>query len=219
MGTATVAVFTTQELYNQDIAVEANINSYLADAFAETSHSHQTVATGTHPNPPTEEIFQPITDTVCGNLEKDYQGLLDWWYDYHRCNNLPEAADANLLVTNSTSLGGEGNIGGQMSVAAGAQIANLPCCSTVETADSQPRYDAMQTSIHEIGHNLGLVHPDGYHSVSGDDYYQSFMMHDYSDPLGGGNNNCGKHLQSITNSMNQHNDFSWSSCAESNMSL
>lgn len=218
MGDAAVALFTTQELHNNDPDAKLKIKAYLADAFEETPHTVSTAGTSEHPDPPTEKIFDSITDTVCGDKQKTYSDLLGWWADYHRCNSLPEAADANLLVTNASNLAGRGFIGGNMSVAAGAQIAKLSCCSTVETADSEARYDAMQTSIHEIGHNLGLGHGDGYHNVTLDDYFQSFMMHDYSDAWEGGDNNCGRYLEN-TDNLDQHNDFSWSECAESNMSL
>jgi len=219
MGTATVAIWTTEEMHNTDPNAIPKIKLYLAESFAETSHTLQTVATSFHPDPPTEQVNDSPTDTVCGNSERDYSNLMHWWYDYHRCQNLKDAADANLLVTNASNLGGKGDIGGDVCVSAGAQISQLPYGETVDTHESSPPTDAMQTAIHEIGHNLGLIHPDGYHSVDGDDYYQTYMMHDYSTPLEGDDNSCGEYLVDDTDSMNKHNDFSWSDCAETKMSL
>lgn len=223
MSRADIAVFITEEAYNTDPEMDEKVKKYLSNAFQGLSYDLGLVNTTHHPDPPTEDASDstPITDTVCGTDTRDYEDLLEWWYDYHRCNNLPDAADSNLLVTDSTNLAGEGYIGGQIAVASGHQIKNINLSDPVPAREKGSTYYAMATALHEIGHNLGCNHKDGHHEVvnNSTEYNQTLMMHAYSENFDNGDNSCGNYLDNVQSSMDEYVKFEFSDCAESNMEI
>ncbi len=223
MARADIAVFLTEEAYNTDSIMDEKVKKYLSDAFESVSYDIGLVNTTHNPDPPTEDASDntPITDTVCGNDERDYNDLLEWWYDYHRCNVLPDAADSNILITDGTNLAGEGYVGGQMAVASGHQIKNIDFDDPVPNRATGTKHFAMTTAIHEIGHNLGCVHKDGYHEIvnNNTEYNQTLLMHDYSEKHHHSDNNCNNYLENVEDSMDKYVKYAFSDCAESSMDI
>jgi hypothetical protein len=211
---ADIAVFVTEEAYNTDSAIDEKVKKYISDAFESIKYDIGLVATNHKPDPPTEDASNntPITDTVCGTDQREYNDLLEWWYDYHRCNNLLDAADSNLLVTDSTNLAGEGYVGGKIAVASGHQIKNINLGASVPYRATGTKHYAMATALHEIGHNLGCVHKDGYHEVvnNGSEYNQTLMMHDYSEKHDYSNNNCSNYLNNVDDTMDKYVKYEFS---------
>lgn len=226
MGTADVAIWTTAELHNTDPDAQSKIIDQLNFAFNYAEHDVNVVRETTHhPDPPTEEIFESFenTDDFCGHGGENYSGLLSWWQDYHRCKSIADAADSNILVTDSTSLGGRGYIGGRRCVAAGHQIKNFSSSDIAVNANGTDN-EAMQTVIHEIGHNLGLDHPSssrpnasihGYiHRKDSDEVYPTYMAAGYIGRIEGTTNECGQNNATTDSNDTVGNRMIYSECSE-----
>lgn len=216
MASADVTVFLTTKAYNNDSKMQDKVENYLKEAFEYTVHSATVKKPQNWIDAPSEDPFASFEATVCGNTN-NYDGLLPWWKDYHKCNSLTSSEDAIILITNNTGLGGEGYVGGRFSVSAGEQISSLSASSTYQTG-CDTGSDAMQTVIHEVGHNLGLRHADGYayNGSDGVNYYTSNMMNGYTG--GVSTNNCGRDITADTSKDHCH-DFGWFDCEEEVMYL
>jgi hypothetical protein len=123
-----------------------------------------------------------------------------WFKDYVRCNYVPEAEHANILLSDTNSLdGGTAEIGGNFGHSqTGRYVSYLP--TSYEAWGYGDPYDAMHTVMEELAHNLqesvrNLDDDNNVYHDSGALYYHS---QGYTiSPLGidgredsGGTNNC-----------------------------
>lgn len=182
----TIHVFTTRELHDRDYCSAEKVKYYLSETFNNTGASADIVAREEHPNPPTEKIFDPIQQHPCTNIEANYDGLLPWWRDYYQdCTSWNDNHDSHILVTDATSLGGKAYSPGKFSVSAGRQVQDLACTTSTDSTGCTTAHDAVQTAIHEVGHNFGAVHKDGTADVYSSTYYETPMMNGYAESYDG----------------------------------
>jgi hypothetical protein len=215
-----VDVFVTDELDNNDPQAKDKFESYLKDTFSRVSNYDVVVSKrGTTPNPPTEKTYKEFTyDFECFD-EQPYK-LLPWWRDYQKCYIDTGAADSRILLSNDSGLSGKAYSGGLYAVAAAEQISQLSTdpkwngCST--------GLEAMQTAIHEVGHNLGADHHDGdlYENSTESKYYTFHMLSGYGEEIDGEKNNCGEDIPYIDGTdQTKCSAMDFDSCSVSNFNV
>ena len=174
MSDAIIGLWGTKEALNNDPDMLTKIENGLKTAYGD---QHNAII-GTYPDEPVDAPQQSISDDISGGpcgYNKNYDTLLPWWKDYHNCNGLTDYNDTNLLVTNGSGKNGKAYYANPFAVAAGEQISDLPL--EPAAAGCSNGYDALNTVIHEHGHNLDLTHDMGnlYDYDSYDEFYTSPM--------------------------------------------
>lgn len=193
MATAEIAVYTTQQAYNDDPDKQDVIKNYLEETYSQVDDHTIDVKTPTHhPDPPTEKHGQEACNP-CGN-GYCYDDLWRWWKKYHQCHGLYDAKDCNLLVTDANAPGGLG--AGDYAVARGRQIRYLSTTSTT-SRDCGSGHEAMGTVIHEAGHCVKLQHEDGYgyeDPFDETEYYTTPVLKGYIEKFDESTNDCGHYI-------------------------
>lgn len=203
MAMADIAVFTTIQADSNDSDKQQVIKDYLEQAYSQTPHEVNVMTPSNHPNPPTEKKGESFSDAPCshqGQQETSYDGLLQWWRDYHACHNVTDAKDGNILVTDANAPGGVSD--GHMTIAHGRQVKeidpgemyNRGCTSGLE---------AVGTVLHEAGHCVGLKHQGGYgyeDSYDPAEYYMTPVLKGYAEKYDNGDNLCGDYIENYDES-------------------
>lgn len=198
MATATFAIFTTAQAYSDDPDKQLRIEEYLEQVYSQTPHDVNVVKPSNHPNPGEETKGGSFRDAPCSHLgqdEKKYDGLLQWWRDYHACHDVPDAKDGNILVTDANAPGGVSD--GHMTIAHGRQIRELGSGDPIGRGCSSG-LEAMGTVLHEAGHCVGLKHQGGYgyqDPYEQSEYYMTPVLKGYAEKHDNGDNLCGSNLE------------------------
>lgn len=224
-----VAVYITDALYNygqsdfnDGFVAQKRARKYIQGAFDRIGHSVSFLTPSATPNAPTQKYDKSFT-TACPcdiRYNCSYGSLLDWFKDWIECNNKPQAADSNLLLSNKeTANGGNAYPGGIYAHSqTGKLIARLP--DQYHGYGYKKKYNGMETGLHEIAHNLmGDVGDEdqdgaGHHDVA------SAYGHSQTQPdtisameVEGSTNDCG---YLIDTSNVEGYEMLWSDCCVSN---
>ena len=204
MAYAGIAIFVTQAEYDDNgYAARDLVADELATRLDNTNISYDIVKASDTPSVSTQ-------DPSCGS------GLLNEWD--RLINNqavVPNTADSHLLITNSTSTKGCGEVPGDACVfGAGPSLASA---SSIDEYGSGTEYYAFNGCCHEIFHNFNCNHKHGDNqfktpSSKPDGYYVTPMLTGYKNKLCGQDNPCNNYID--CDNIEGH-DAQWSDCAES----
>lgn len=228
MASYEVAVYITDALYNygdsdfnDGYVAQKRAQTYIQGAFDRTSHSVSFVDPDSTPNAPTEYYNKSFT-TACPcdpRYNCSYDRLLGWFKDWVECNNKPQAADSNLLLSKTDNVNGGVAYGGGIYAHAqtGKYVARL--YDTYEEYGYKKSHDGMNTAYHEMGHNFmgdtgdGDGDGVGHHDVAG--VYDHGTQDDTISAMkiNGDTNDCG---DLVDTSNIGGNEMAWSDCCLSN---
>lgn len=218
MATVEVKIWATDKLYSRDSEVYKKLENGIVNSFEFADGYTASVLQATQNiDAPVEDPFASFTAAPCGT-SVDYDNLLQWWDDYLACTSIAEADHSNLLVTDNSGLGGFGERPGNAAVSAGRQLTDLSTDPTVGGCTAAK--DALQTALHEVGHNLSLYHDNGNLYEDGDKYYTTNMLNGYEENNDGQDNRCGKYVPEIDKDSQTHcHDAGWFDCEENNFNI
>lgn len=227
-----VTVTPTVEAYNHDDCIANKCARYIRETFDGTSFSVDIEFPTPRPDPPSEDPFYEPEEHPCGGTRPDlhccdddcdneeyYCSLLPWWKDYvEDCTDWSTSdQDSMLLITDNTGLGGIGYLGGKYAVSAAYQVSYFDCFDSADSGGCPVEDDAAQTCVHEVGHNLGLQHNDGWADESSDQYTTTPMINAYTENLDGTDNDCGHYIEDIDTTKEKCHSHTWSDCSQSQL--
>jgi hypothetical protein len=228
MATYQVGIHQTEELENHLISEYGDadrvlniLETYVDNALSRAGHTLDPVIPGGSIQAPHQDPQRSVSTTCpcLGIGTCDYGTLTYWYYDYVTCQNIDYGKDSNLLITNYDSTNYGWAISEPWASAAGGQyIAKLDM--NYKTHAYKNKYGAMETALHEIGHNLIENYTDG-DGEEGDDHNEE---HDVGETYTriDGNTITPMGMLGSTNDCKDRNDGStgwemtWSSCAVNN---
>jgi hypothetical protein len=99
----------------------------------------------------TNTSFSACCPCYSSCFQCNYDKLIDWWKDWHPCNDVVDAQNCNLLLTSG---GGGGRGGGDYATAAtGTGITELPTSDPWEASNFSQAKD-MWVTLQEVGHAI-----------------------------------------------------------------
>ncbi|WP_257300573.1 hypothetical protein [Haloarchaeobius sp. FL176] len=170
MPTVEVNVYQTEELNSAHPGLNHEIADLIRDTFSEWPSMSYFVSADYHnPDPPSEIVEHSGSGPICYSESGAWDDLVEWWryYGTESCLTNP-APTSNILLTHGDGRGpyiGKGDYKGQYCVVEAGPL-------TAEKGFGDWTYDGTRISsdyqfeyavvaVHEMGHNLGMLHKDG----------------------------------------------------------
>lgn len=206
-----------EDNYNDGYIAQDRAATYIQGAFDRSSHTVYLNTPPERPNPGAETIDTEYTAACPCNTSFNctYNSVVGYYKDWLDCHSY-ESKDVNIVISSTSNIGGGETCGcgTHAHSQSGQKICDLD--SSYQDYGFTDPFNAMQTSLHEIGHLLLKAFPS---DDDGDGETQHDMAFVYNHVDGnavspmyvnGDENNCSTPVDQIASGK----EMRWSGCCE-----